>query len=562
MSVLSTETARSGAAGTAPPTAAPSFDAIVVGGGHNGLTAGAYLAQAGLRVCVLERRDILGGACVTEEVWPGHRVSRASYVVSLLQPKVVADLRLKDFGYEPHPLDPAYAAMDDDGRVIMFHNELEPTCASIAKRSRKDAEAYPVFEDLLERMAGFLRPLMLRPPPMLGSKRPGDLLSLMREGARAAGLSKRDVHAFYRVMTMSVGDLLDDYFEDELLKGTMASTGVVGVWAGPRTPGTAYNLLHHALGEIDGVPGLWGHVKGGMGAISMAIARSAEASGATIRTGADVVSIDVSGGRTVGVTLAGGEVLRAPVVVSGAHPKTTVLELTGREHFPQDVVDDLERYKTRGGSVKVNWILSEPPRYERVTDEERALLLRSGVAFCPSIDYLERAWQDAVRGRPAEAPYLEVEIPTTIDPTLTDDGSTVMTMFTQYGPWEESGWPDGAREAYGQRCLDQVAAVAPNVADAVVHHEVLAPPDLERIFGLVGGSIFQGEQGLDQMAFMRPSPALAQYATPVDGLYLCGAGTHPGGGVMAAGGHNAARRILHDQRWKRLRKRVREAVPS
>jgi phytoene dehydrogenase-like protein len=210
----------------------------------------------------------------------------------------------------------------------------------------------------------------------------------------------------------------------------------------------------------------------------------------------------------------------------------------------------------------VNWVLSEPPVYENASPEDRKLLLSSGVAFCPSIDYLERAWQDAVRGRPSESPYLEVEVPTTIDPTLTDDGATVMTMFTQYGPWEESGWPSGAREAYGDRCLEIVARHAPNVRDAVVHHEVLAPPDLERIFGLVGGSIFQGEQGLDQMAFMRPTPALAQYATPVDGLYLCGAGTHPGGGVMAAGGHNAAKRVLHDQRWRRLRRRAREAVPA
>jgi phytoene dehydrogenase-like protein len=275
-----------------------------------------------------------------------------------------------------------------------------------------------------------------------------------------------------------------------------------------------------------------------------------------------VDSIDVIDGRVLGVTLASGETLRAPVVVSGAHPKTTVLDLTGAEHFPEEVVEDMRRYKTRGGSVKVNWILSEPPRYENASPEDRELLLRTGVAFCPSIDYLERAWQDACRGVPSESPYLEVEVPSTIDPTLTDDGSTVMTMFTQYGPWEASGWPEGAREAYGARCLEKVSVHAPNVADAVVHHEVLAPPDLERIFGLVGGSIFQGEQGLDQMAFMRPSPALAQYATPVDGLYLCGAGTHPGGGVMAAGGHNAAKRILHDRRWRRLKRRPREAVPA
>ena len=410
------------------------YDAIVVGGGHNGLTAAAYLARAGLRTCVVERRDILGGACVTEEVWPGHRVSRASYVVSLLQPKVVADLRLKDFGYEVHPLDPAYAAIDEEGRVLFFPNDQQQAVESLARFSKKDAAKLPEFEALLDRMASFLRPLMLKPPPALGSKRPGDLFSLLREAGRAAGLSKRDIHDFYRVMTMSVGDLLDDWFENDLYKGATASTGVVGVWAGPRTPGTAYNLLHHALGEIDGVAGLWGHVKGGMGAISHAIAKSAEASGAVLRTGAGVRSIDVRDGRVLGVTLESGEELRAAVVVSGAHPKTTVLDLAGAEHFPEEVVEDLRRYKTRGGSVKVNWVLSEPPHYEGVSDDDRHMLLRSGVAFCPSIDYLERAWQDAVRGRPSEAPYLEVEVPTTIDDTLTDDGATVVTMFTQYGP--------------------------------------------------------------------------------------------------------------------------------
>jgi phytoene dehydrogenase-like protein len=539
----------------------PTYDAIVVGGGHNGLTAAAYLARAGLRVCVLERRDILGGACVTEEVWPGHRVSRASYVVSLLHPKVVDELELKRFGYEVHPLDPAYSTLPAGGPPLFFYNDDQQAMDSIRAHSPHDADAYPAFVALLERMADFLRPMMLRPPPALGSRHPGDLLGLLREAGRAAGLNRRDIQDFFRIMTMSVGDLLDDWFECDPFKGAMASSGVVGVWAGPRTPGTAYNLLHHELGEIDGVPGLWGHVKGGMGTISQAIARSAEAAGATIRTGASVRSIDVRDGQTVGVTLADGEEILAPVVMSGAHPKTTVLDLCGAQHFPADVVADMRRYRTRGGSVKVNWILSEPPRYEGVSDADQARLLRSGVAFCPSIDYLERAWQDACRGVPAEQPYLEVEVPSTIDTTLTDDGSTVLTMFTQYGPWEESKWTPEARDAYADRCLDILAERAPNVKDAVLHREVLAPPDLERIFGLVGGSIFQGEQGLDQMAFMRPSPALAQYATPVDGLYLCGAGTHPGGGVMALGGHNAAHRVLHDQRFKRARRRVREALP-
>ncbi len=526
----------------------------MVGGGHNGLTTAAYLARAGLRVVVVERRSILGGACVTEEVWPGARVSRASYVVSMLQPKVVSDLRLREFGYRAVPLDPAYAAMTAEGPIFFF-NEPARTAASIGAFSKRDGEAYEDFEDLLDRAASFLRPMMTREPPTLGSRHPGDLLSLLREGARAAGLSRRDVHDLVRIFTMSVADLLDDHFEHPGLKGSIASTGVVGVWAGPRTPGTAYNLLHHALGEIDGISGGWGQVIGGMGAISQALARSAEASGAEIRTGSPVASIDVRGSRVVGVTLADGEEIRAPIVASGAHPKTTILDLTGAEHFPDEVARDMRRYRTRGGSVKINLVLAEAPRYEGATESQQHMLERTGVNLCPSIDYLERAWQDALAGRPAAEPYVEAELPSAIDSSLTDDGRWVMTMFTQYGPPDEEGWANGARERYADACVEHLARYAPNVPGAILEREVLAPPDLERIFGLVGGSIFQGEQGLDQMAFMRPSPLLAQYSTPLAGLYLCGAGTHPGGGVMAAAGHNAAKRILRDRRFGGLRRR-------
>ena len=315
------------------------YDAIIVGGGHNGLTCAAYLARAGLRVCVVERRHVLGGACVTEELWPGRRVSRASYVVSMLQPRIVSDLRLHEYGYEPVPLDPSYATFGPDGQPMLFAQDLARTQESIARYSRKDAAAYPGFEELLERTASFLRPLLLRPPPALGSKRPGDLLGLLREAGRAAGLARRDVLELFRVMTMSVGDLLDDWFETDELKGAIGSTGVVGVWAGPRTPGTAYNLLHHALGELNGVKGAWGHVRGGMGAISQALARSAEAHGAEIRVDAAVRSIDVSGGRTTGVTLESGEQIIGGVVISGAHPRTTVLDLVGEEHFPDEVAN-------------------------------------------------------------------------------------------------------------------------------------------------------------------------------------------------------------------------------
>ena len=532
-----------------------SYDAIVVGGGHNGLTTAAYLAKSGMKTLVLERRPILGGACVTEEVWPGARVSRCSYVVSMLQAKVISDLRLKDFGYKAYPLDPAYAAMTEDG-PIFFYNEVEKTVESIRKFSPKDADNYEQFEDLLERTASFLRPMLLREPPALGSKSPGDIASLLREGARVAGLSRRDINDLIRIFTMSVGDLLDDWFEHDALKGSIASTGVVGVWAGPRTPGTAYNLLHHALGELDGVGGVWGQVVGGMGAISMAIAKSAEAHGATILTEAEVASIDVEGGRVAGVTLSNGDQFRAPIVASGAHPKSTVLDMVGAEHFPDEVATDMQRYRTRGGSVKVNYVLNEAPQYANVTPEEQKLLLGAGVNICPSIDYLEAAWQDALQGRPAVSPYIEAEYPSSIDDSLTDDSRTIMTMFTQYGPSEESEWAEGDREKYGETCIDMLTRFAPNFRESIDQYEVLAPPDLERIFGLQGGSIFQGEQGMNQMAFMRPTPDMAQYSTPVGGLYLCGAGTHPGGGVTAASGHNAAQKILKDRRgvkwpWRR-----------
>ncbi|HKP19877.1 MAG TPA: NAD(P)/FAD-dependent oxidoreductase, partial [Thermoleophilaceae bacterium] len=463
-----------GARDGAMPSKGGAYDAIVVGAGHNGLTCAAYLARAGLRVCVLERRNVLGGACVTEELQPGQRVSRASYVVSMLQPKIVSDLRLRDFGYEPIPLDPSYATFGPDGEPIRFHRDTARTQEELARYSKRDAAAYPAYEHVLERAASFLRPLLLRPPPALGSKRPGDLLGVLREAGRAAGLSRRDMTELFRVMTMPVGDLLDDWFETDALKGAIASTGVVGVWAGPRTPGTAYNLLHHELGELNGMPGAWGHVKGGMGAIARALAGSAESHGATVRADAPVRSIDVRDGRAHGVTLESGEEVRAPLVISGAHPRTTVLELAGAEHFPEEVVEDMSRYRSRGGSVKINCLLSEPPAFP---DD----LLHTGVAICPSIDHLERAWQAAVRGEPAEAPYLEVEVPTSVDPSLSDDGSCVMTMFTQYGPHSEEGWPEGAREAYAGRCFDILARYAPNVPDALIRHEVLAPPDLERI---------------------------------------------------------------------------------
>ena len=476
----------------------------------------------------------------------------------MLQPKVVKELELKKHGYEAYPLDPAYAAMTPDGPII-FHDDVTKTQKSIARFSKKDAEAYKKFEDLLFMAADFVRPMMIRQPPALGSRAPGDVAAVIREAGRIAGMPQRDVQQLVRIFTMSVGDLLDSMFENDYLKGSIASTGVVGVWAGPYSPGTAYNFLHHALGELDGNVGSWGQVIGGMGAISEAIASSARAAGAEIRTDAEVVSIDSSGGRVVGVTLADGSVHRAPIVASGAHPKTTIMDLAGGDNFPDEVAEDMAAYRSRGASVKINMVLSEAPVYEGLTEEESKHLLTAGVNWCPSLQYLERAWQDAVRGVPAEQPYVEMEVPSSIDPSLTDDDRWIATMFTQYGPTRHDQWPEGSREKYADTCIENIGRFATNLPGAIEEREVLAPPDLEDIFGLVDGSIFQGEQDIAQMAFMRPAPMLAQYATPMEGLYLCGAGTHPGGGVMAASGHNAAQRILKDRKKAGRRAKLRRS---
>ncbi len=315
--------------------------------------------------------------------------------------------------------------------------------------------------------AGFVRPMMVRQPPALGSKAPVDIAGILKEAGRIAGMSQRDVQKLVRIFTMSVGDMLDGFFENDYLKGSIASTGVVGVWAGPYTPGTAYNLLHHALGELDGNVGSWGQVIGGMGAISEAIASSARAAGAEIQTDAEVASIDSAGGRVTGVTLADGTVHTAPIVASGAHPKTTILDLAGGDNFPAEVTEDMEAYRTRGASVKVNMVLSEPPVYEGLSEEDSKHLLTAGVNYCPSLDYLERAWQDAVRGEPSANPYTELEVPSSIDPSLTDDDRWIATMFTQYGPPTHEEWPDGARERYADNCVENMAQFAPNLPGAI-----------------------------------------------------------------------------------------------
>ena len=537
-----------------------SYDAIVVGGGHNGLVCAAYLARAGRRVCVLERRHLLGGACVTEEVWPGYRVSRASYVLSLLQPKVIRELRLAEHGLRVRICDPSWGTVTADGQPIVFwEGEPERTRAEIGAVSRTDAARWPEWERMLGRVADVLRPLLTLQPP------PGDPLRALATAAKTVGLRRRDLADTMRVMTMSVGDLLDDWFENDAIKGSFASSGVVGVWAGPRTPGTAYNLLHHSVGEVNGVVGAWGQVEGGMGGVSEAVARAARAWGADIRTSAPVGQIDVADGRVRGVILESGERLEAPVVAAAVHPRTLAIDLVGRRQWPAEVVRDIERYRTRGGAVKINMVVSELPRWRGIEGPDLERVWRDGdFAVCPSIEHLERSWQHASLGEMSpQCGYLEVLTPSAGDPTLVDAGlpGHVMSVYTQFGPPERELWTDATREAYAAAAMDLLRTAAPNMTDAVVmHREVLAPPDLEDVFGLVGGNIFHGEQGLNQLGPMRPAPALARYATPIAGLYLCASGSHPGGGVTGLPGHNAAHRILGDEPLVERLRRKRTAL--
>lgn len=528
------------------------YDVAIIGGGHNGLVCAAYLARAGRRVVVLERRHLVGGAAVTEEPWPGFRVSTASYVVSLLQEKIVRDLDLPRHGYEVYPLDPAYFTPFPDGRGILIWDEPHRAAEEIARFSRHDADAYLRYSRDLDRLADFVRPLLLQTPPGMEPRSLDDVGDAISFGAYLLR-HRRIIPEVIDLMTMSVADFLDRYFLDEAVKGALCPGGVIGMWGGPMSPGSAYVLLHHRMGDVNGIRGGWGFVRGGMGGVSEAIAAAAREAGAEIRTTAPVASVDMRNGRANGVLLSDGTWIKARAVASGIHPRTTFFDLVGREHLPGDLVTEIERFRTRGSSAKVNLALSELPDFLARPGTELDLQHPEFI-ISPSIEYVERAWDDAKLGRPSERPLLDCVIPTTKDRTLAPDGTHILTAFVQYAPYDLAGgrsW-DQERDALGDTVVDTIAEYAPNVKQAVIHREVVTPVDLEERFGLLGGNIFQGEMALDQLFSMRPAVQAGAYRTPVRGLYLCGSGTHPGGGVMGAPGHNAARTILRDLRaWRR-----------
>jgi phytoene dehydrogenase-like protein len=511
---------------------------LIVGGGHNGLVCAAYLARAGVAVTLLERRELLGGACVTEALWPGYRVSRAAYVLSLFRPAIARELELERHGLRLLPRSPASITPLPDGRSLVLGAGAANDLGEIARFSKRDAERWPVFERWLESVASAVEPLLDDAPPSLAGLGPRNLARWGRLGRAALRLGPRMPETL-RLLLGPARAVLEEHFESEPLRATLATDAIIGAFASPSMPGTGYVLFHHVMGTIGGQRGVWAYVEGGMGALCDALAAAARAAGAELRTDAEVVSIRCRAGRACGVALASGETPDADLVVSGMDLARTARSWTTR------LAAEFPRTDQRSPVVKLNLALGELPRF-RVRDRE-SLPLGGTIHVGPiDLDGIERAFGDAAAGRVSELPVVELTLPSILDPTLAPPGKHVASIFAQYAPVlaaDDPGW-SCLREAMRDRALEAIETLAPGFKASIEQIEVLAAPDLERIFGLTGGNIFHGAMTPDRLLFLRPSAALAPYRTPVDGLWLCGSATHPGGGVMGAPGRNAAREIL------------------
>jgi len=523
------------------------YDAVVIGGGHNGLTSAAYLARAGWKVLVLERRHVLGGAAVTEEVFPGFRFSVCSYVVSLLRPEIIRELELPKFGLEILPLDGTFTPLDDD--YLWRVNDHGRTMRELRRWSPLDAEAYEEYGQLMVDMARFIKPILSIVPPDPGKLNPLEWLPLVGLARRFRMLSEAQQAVFVQLMTMSAADFLDQWFETDPLKATMSASGIIGTYQGVRSPGTAYVLLHHYMGEIDGAFRSWGIPRGGTGGISESIGAAARAAGADIRTEAPVDHIITSNGRATGVALSSGEEITASYVLSSVDVWQTFLHLLEPGNISDDFEAELRRYKFRGSSGKVNLALDGLPDFKCLPGPGEHL--RGAISFSPSVDYMERAYDDAKYNRFSSRPYIDMIIPTLVDPAMAPPGKHVMSCFVQYAPYHlaESDW-DAQRDAFGDTVIDTIAERAPNIRDIILHRQVLTPLDIERDFGLSEGNIFQGELSLEQLFFNRPVPGWARYRTPVENLWLNGSSTHPGGGLMGAPGRIAALELLKARKRK------------
>ena len=520
------------------------YDAIVVGAGHNGLVTAAYLARAGRRVLVLERRPIVGGACVTEETFPGFKVSTAAYVNSLFHKAIVRDLALARHGYQVLARDPSSFTPLPDGRSLLMGPDADLTRKEIAKFSVRDAERYPRYEAMLERVADVIEPTLTMSPPDLLRPRLRDLRTLLALGRSFRRLGTGAGEAM-EILTGPARTILDRWFESEELKATLATDAIIGAMASPSMPGTAYVLFHHVMGETDGKRGVWGYVRGGMGGLTQALAAAARERGAEIRCEAEVARVLVRDGAAVGVALASGEEYLAPIVASNADARVTFLRLLEPRTLPEDFVAAVERISYESASLKINVALSELPSFRALPGTAPGPQHRGTIHICPDQDYIERAYDDAKYGRPSTRPVLECTIPSVVDPSVAPPGRHLMSMFVQYAPYRlrEGSWDD-LREPFADRCFDLLDEYAPNFKRSVLARQVLTPLDLERTFNLTGGNIFQGAMTPSQLFSFRPVPGWARYRTPIRGLYLCGAAAHPGGGVMGTPGLNAAREIL------------------
>lgn len=536
------------------------FDAVVVGAGHNGLVCANYLARSGWKVLVLERRDVAGGACVTEELWPGYRVSTAAYLVSLLLPEVERDLELAKFGYRVLPRNPSSFTPLADGRYLMLGPDTDHNRREIAKFSPRDAEAYPRYEAMLDRVARCIEPMLSQTPPDLlplpAKWRRIQIGKRLRDVRKGFGLHRalkrlgEDLPEAIELLTGSAAAVLGRWFESDVLKATLATDAVIGSFQPISAPGSAYVLLHHVMGTAGGARGVWGFVEGGMGSLTQAMVKSAAAHGVEIRLGSAVERVLVSNGRVSGVRLADGSQIPTRRVASGVDAHVTFRKMLPTDALPEGFRRAVDRIDYSSASMKINLAVRELPDFTCLPGNDRPGPQHRGtIHIGASTEYLELAYDDAKYGRPSRRPIVEVTIPTSVDGTLAPRGHHILSLFVQYAPYRlASGTWDECKEGFADRCIDEIARYAPNVPESILHRQVLSPVDLERTFGLTGGNIFQGAMPLHQLFSLRPVAGWSDYRTPVGGLYLCGSAAHPGGGVTGACGRNAAREMLRDGR--------------